>query len=100
MLTGYVQLNKSAFSLTNTINSRIIYRIDNRIMKVTAIIDDNIIQEALKYSRAKTVTDALKVALRKYVSIQKLKELGRKVKDNPLKFQHSADQIREINREK
>ena len=69
-------------------------------MKVTAIIDDTIIQEAIKYSRADTITDALKVALREYISIQKLKQLGRKVKDNPLKFQHSADQIREVNREK
>ena len=68
-------------------------------MKVTAIIDDKTIEEAMKYSHASTITDALRVALKEYITLQKLKELGKMVKNNPIKFAHSADEIRSINRE-
>lgn len=68
-------------------------------MKVTAIIDDKMIEEAMKYSNATTITDALKVALKEFVRTQKLKELGKMVKNDPLNFNHSADRIRNINRE-
>jgi len=81
-----------------TIRYRIIYRIFI-LMKVTAIIDDKIIEDALKYSNASTITDALKVALKEYINIQKLKELGLILKNNPMMFNHSAEEIRNINRE-
>ena len=68
-------------------------------MKVTAIIDDKTIEEAMKYSNSSTITDALKVALREYITIQKLKELGRMIKTDPLAFGHSAEELRNINRE-
>lgn len=68
-------------------------------MKVTAIIDDKIIEDAIKYSHASTITEALKVALNEYVTIQKLKELNLNLKDNPLKFMHSADKVRNNNRQ-
>lgn len=68
-------------------------------MKVTAIIDDKIIEDALKYSHASTITDALKVALKEYINVQKIKELGQSLKDNPMLFSHSAEEIRNINRE-
>ena len=67
-------------------------------MKITAIIDDKTIEEAIKYSKASTITEALKVALKEYVNTQKLKELGKKIKDNPMEFNHSADEIRKLNR--
>lgn len=69
-------------------------------MKVTAIIDDKIIKEAMKYSHASTITDALKIALKEYIALQKLKELSKIVKNDPMKFNHSADEIRNINRER
>ena len=69
-------------------------------MKVIAIIDDKTIRDALKYSKASTITEALKVALEEYISLQKLKELGKKIKKDPLKFQYSTDEIRKINRQK
>lgn len=69
-------------------------------MKVTAIIDDKIIEEAMKYSQASTITDALKVALKEYIALQKLKELSKTVKNDPMKFNYSADEIRNINRER
>lgn len=68
-------------------------------MKVTAIIDDKIIEEAMRYSNSSTITDALKVALKEYINIQKLRELSKNVKNNPMVFTHSADDIRNANRE-
>ena len=68
-------------------------------MKVTAILDDKMIEEAMKYSNASTITDALKVALKEFIRTQKLKDLGQMVKSNPMSFSYSADEIRNTNRE-
>lgn len=68
-------------------------------MKVTAIIDENVIKDAMKYSKASTITETLKVALNEYIRLQKLKELGTLVKDKPIQFQYSADEIRNLNRQ-
>lgn len=68
-------------------------------MKVTAIIDDKMIEEAMKYSNSSTITDALKVALKEYINIQKLKELSQEIKNNPMAFTHSFEDIRNINRD-
>ena len=68
-------------------------------MKVTAIIDDKTIEEAMKYSHSSTVTDALRVALKEYITLQKLKELGKMIKNDPMKFNYSAEEIRNVNRE-
>ncbi len=66
-------------------------------MKVTAIIDDNTIAEAIAYSKANSITEALKVALVAYISQQKLIELGKKIKHNPLQFSKNAEEIRALN---
>jgi hypothetical protein len=68
-------------------------------MKVTAIIDDTIIKDAMKYSRASNVTETLKVALNEYVRLQKLKALSRMIKEEPVQFNLSAEEIRNLNRE-
>jgi hypothetical protein len=68
-------------------------------MKVTAIIDDRLINEAVKYSNAKNITEAVKVALNEYIAIKKLTELGKEIKSNPLKFKHTAEEIRSVNRQ-
>lgn len=68
-------------------------------MKVTAIIDDKTIKDAMTYSKASTVTDTLKIALKEYIRLQKLKNLSKRVKDKPLIFKYNADQIRNFNRE-
>ncbi|MGV8090454.1 MAG: type II toxin-antitoxin system VapB family antitoxin [Mangrovibacterium sp.] len=68
-------------------------------MKVTAIIDDKTIKDAMKYSNASTVTGTLKVALNEYIRLQRLKELSEMVKNQPLKFNDTADEIRNLNRE-
>ena len=68
-------------------------------MKVTAIIDDAIIKDAMKYSKASNVTETLKVALNEYVRLQKLKALSRMIKEEPVQFNLSAEEIRNLNRE-
>lgn len=68
-------------------------------MKVTAIIEDKIIEDALKYSKASTITEALKVALKEYINLQKVKVLGKSIRETPMEFNHTADQIRDTNRE-
>ena len=68
-------------------------------MKVTALIEDGLINDAIKYSKAKNITEAVKIALKEYIALKKLKELGEELKQNPLKFKHSADEIRSLNRE-
>ena len=47
----------------------------------------------------KNITEAVKIALKEYIALKKLKELGEELKQNPLKFKHSADEIRSLNRE-
>ena len=44
-------------------------------MKVTAILPDELVKEALEYTKADTITDALKIAIKGYISTQKLKRL-------------------------
>lgn len=68
-------------------------------MKVTAIIDDEIIKDAMKYSKASTVTGTLKIALNEYIRLQKLKNLSNLIKNQPMRFNYTADQIRNLNRE-
>lgn len=67
-------------------------------MKVTAIIPDDLIAEAMELSKSNTVTDTLKIALKTYIRSQKLKELGTLVLNEPLEFKYSSQELREINR--
>lgn len=67
-------------------------------MKVTVVIPDELVKEAQVLSNAKTITETLIIALKSYVSFQKLKEMGEEIKRNPLKFEYSAQEIRELNR--
>jgi hypothetical protein len=68
-------------------------------MKVTAIIPDNLVKEAQAISRAKNITEAMIIALNTYISLEKLKEMGESINNNPLTFNHSAEEIRDINRQ-
>lgn len=68
-------------------------------MKVTAIIPDEMISEAMAMSKTKTITETLKIALTAYIRSQKIKELGSSVLNEPLDFNYSAKQLRNMNRE-
>ena len=66
-------------------------------MKVTALIEDELIQDVMKISGAKNITDALRIALRDYLSRKKLLELSDQIVAEPLEFHYGADQLRDIN---
>lgn len=68
-------------------------------MKVTAIIPDELVRETQILSNAKNITDAMIIALNNYVSLQKLKAMGEKINKSPLQFKHTAQEIRDINRQ-
>lgn len=67
-------------------------------MKVTALIPDDLISEAMELSKAGTITEALKIALISYIRSQKIKELGESILSEPLDFRYTAQELRELNR--
>lgn len=69
-------------------------------MKVTAILPDDLINEIKLYSKGKNITESLKIALRDWIALQKIKELNQEIRKRPLKFKKdfSADKVRSINR--
>jgi len=71
------------------------------IMKITALISEDIIQEVRKYSGGKNITESLVIALNDYINRQRMKRSIQKVKKNPVEFSSdfTADQIRKLNRE-
>ena len=69
-------------------------------MKVTAIIDDELISETIALTGAKTITTALKTALSDFIKRKKLAELNKKLINEPLEFYKTAEEIRNTNRRK
>jgi hypothetical protein len=67
-------------------------------MKVTAIIPDELIAEAMELSNAETITETLKIALHTYIRSQKIKKLGNVILSEPLEFKYTARELRELNR--
>lgn len=68
-------------------------------MKVTALLPDELVREVKKLSHGENITESLKIALNDWIKIRRLRELNSKVKENPIFFEYSADQIRSINRQ-
>jgi len=67
-------------------------------MKVTAIIPDELINEAKVLSNAKNITETMIVALNSYIALEKLKAMGNAINNKPLHFRYTAEEIRELNR--
>ena len=78
--------------LTNTINYRMLYR-----MKVTAIIDDDLVNNVKIFTQSSTVTEAITIALKDWLDIYNLKELNKNISNNPI-FIDNGQKIREMNR--
>jgi hypothetical protein len=72
------------------------------LMKVTAILPDELVLEIQKYTDGKNITDSLQKALSEWLKLAKVKKLNEKLKKIPLKFtdSYSADKVRKINRTK
>lgn len=68
-------------------------------MKVTAIIPDELVRETQNLSKARNITEAMIIALKNYIALQKLKEMGEAINHSPLKFKLTAQEIRETNRQ-
>jgi hypothetical protein len=66
-------------------------------MKVTAIIADRLINDVKAYSRSSTITEAITIALKDWLEIYNIKELNKKIIQNPIII-NNGNQIREINR--
>lgn len=67
-------------------------------MKVTAIINDELIDEAVSLSGTKTITATLKLALEEYVNKRKLADLNNQIIKEPLAFYKTAEELRQTNR--
>ena len=70
-------------------------------MKVTALIPDNLVTEVREFSSGKNITESLIIALKEWLSIQKLKGLREKVRKSPLTFKENftTTEIRKLNRQ-
>jgi len=66
-------------------------------MKVTAIIADDLVNNVKTYSRSSTVTEAITIALKDWLDIYNIRELNRKISQNPIDIDN-CQQIREMNR--
>ena len=70
-------------------------------MKVTALINDDLINNVLTLSKGKNLTESLVIALEDYVYRKKMELLIEGIKKEPFEFQDgfSAESIRKFNRE-
>ncbi|WP_192348236.1 type II toxin-antitoxin system VapB family antitoxin [Algoriphagus sp. Y33] len=68
-------------------------------MKVTALIEDELIQDVMEISGAKNITEALRIALRDYLSRKKLRELADQIVAEPIAFTYGADKLRDANQQ-
>ena len=55
-------------------------------MKVTAIIPEELIREAMELSKSDTITETIKIALIAYIRSRKIKKLGTMILNEPLAF--------------
>ena len=66
-------------------------------MKVTAIIADDLVNNVKEYTRSSTITEALTIALKDWVNIYNIKELNKKIAQNPI-YIKNGQKIRKANR--
>ncbi len=66
-------------------------------MKVTALLPDEMIREAMELSETSTVTDALKTALIRYIATEKIKRASASIAAEPLSFYYTAEELRSKN---
>jgi len=66
-------------------------------MKVTAIIDDDLVNNVKVFTQSSTVTEAITIALKDWLDIYKIKELNKNLSNNPI-FIENGQKIREMNR--
>ena len=70
-------------------------------MRVTALIDDNLIEQVKKMSGGKNITESIVIALKYYLNNQKIYDVLDAIDKEPLQFNEdfTAYNIRKINRD-
>lgn len=73
---------------------------DDSVMKVTALIPDELVQDVKALSHGKNITEALVIALCEWRAAKQLQAMNRRVQSRPLQFRKdfSAEKIRKLNR--
>ncbi|MCL2128961.1 MAG: hypothetical protein FWH35_01230 [Treponema sp.] len=66
-------------------------------MKVTAIIDDNLVNNVKVFTRSSTITEAITIALKDWLDMYNIKELNKSIAKKPIVI-NNGQQIRETNR--
>ena len=71
-------------------------------MKVTALMDDQLVKEVRQFSGGKNITESLVTALTEWVNLQKIKKLNAEIERKPFQFQpdFTAASVRALNRRK
>jgi len=66
-------------------------------MKVTAIIEDTLVNNVKEFTHSSTVTEAITIALRAWIDIYTIKELNKRISKNPIIIEN-GNKIRRANR--
>jgi hypothetical protein len=66
-------------------------------MKVTAIIEDTLVNNVKEFTHSSTVTEAITIALKDWIDIYSIKELNKQVSNKPIHI-NAGEKIRQINR--
>ena len=68
-------------------------------MKVTALIDDELIKKTIDFTNAKNTTEALRIVLTDYVYQKSIAKQIEMIKEDPFEFTEgfSAEKIRALN---
>lgn len=71
-------------------------------MKVTALMDEQLVDSVRMLSGGKNTTESLVIALTDWLRIQKIKQLNGELEKKPLEFAEnfSATKVRRLNRRK
>lgn len=69
-------------------------------MKVTALMDEQLIDDVRVFSGGKNITESLVIALTEWLNIQKLKRLNGELESAPFRFAdgYTAEETRKMNR--
>ena len=68
-------------------------------MKVSALIEDELIQDVIDISGAKNITEALRIALKDYRSRKLTRNYANSIAAEQLEFTYGAKELRDLNQE-
>jgi hypothetical protein len=66
-------------------------------MKVTAIIEDALVNDVKEFTHSSTITEAITIALKDWIDIYNIKELNNQISQNPISIENGHE-IRKANR--